>query len=275
MLLRWCCFDLLERGDVVRESSSFNREGLLLGDGNPAKNSSQRRSREISEGWTATEERADKRKEDEIQGAGGVEGSVDLREIFERDAGFPPLDVAWIMSAPTKLWPLNYDEGNAYENRCKEENTLVIVESTIPTNRNIVEVEIKCEGGNTHAMVKNIVPTITNTMEEVITMQQLNCSWADLPQELLSLIQSHLFVGDRVCFRAVCRKWRCSQAPLLLDSMDYLMMTSSPCLIFSAMNNCNINLFYPMYNFTYTLKLKEELYGVEICFAKDGWLLLV
>ncbi|XP_042492040.1 F-box/kelch-repeat protein At1g57790-like isoform X2 [Macadamia integrifolia] len=57
--------------------------------------------------------------------------------------------------------------------------------------------------------------------------------------------------------------------------MDYLMMTSSPCLIFSAMNNCNINLFYPMYNFTYTLKLKEELYGVEICFAKDGWLLLV
>ncbi|XP_042492042.1 uncharacterized protein LOC122071720 isoform X4 [Macadamia integrifolia] len=83
MLLRWCCFDLLERGDVVRESSSFNREGLLLGDGNPAKKSSQRRSREISEGWTATEDRADKRKEDEIQGAGGVEGSVDLRENFE------------------------------------------------------------------------------------------------------------------------------------------------------------------------------------------------
>ncbi|KAJ4972528.1 hypothetical protein NE237_005702 [Protea cynaroides] len=146
--------------------------------------------------------------------------------------------VAWIMSAPTMPCSPSYDE----------ENTLAIVE--------------------------DIIPTIRNTVEEVMKVQQVPWSWADIPQELLSLIQSYLFAGDRICFRAVCRSWQKSlKVPLPIDSMDYSMMVSSSCLM-SFSTKGNIDLFYPMYNSRYTLELDEELFGAWICFSKDGWLLL-
>ncbi|KAJ4973766.1 hypothetical protein NE237_006940 [Protea cynaroides] len=146
--------------------------------------------------------------------------------------------VAWIMFAPTMPCSPSYDE----------ENTLAIVE--------------------------DIIPTIRNTVEEVMEVQQVPWSWADLPQELLSLIQSYIFAGDRICFRAVCRSWqKSSVVPLPVDSMDYSMMVSSSCLMSFSMKG-NIDLFYPMYNSRYTLELEEELFGAWICFSKDSWLLL-
>ncbi|KAJ4937443.1 hypothetical protein NE237_000098 [Protea cynaroides] len=101
-------------------------------------------------------------------------------------------------------------------------------------------------------------------MEEVMEVQQVLWSWADLPEELLSSKQSHLFVGHLICF----------QVPLPLDSLDYLMMATSPCLT-SFSTKGYINMFYPMNNNTYILKLEEELFGALICFSKDGWLLLI
>ncbi|KAJ4974877.1 hypothetical protein NE237_008051 [Protea cynaroides] len=156
-------------------------------------------------------------------------------------------EVAWIMSAPTMSCSPNSNEGRVYRNKYDEENTV--------------------------AIVKDMIPTIKNTVEEVMEVQQVSWSWVDLPQELLSLIQSHLFHGDRSCFRAVCRAWQCSEVPLPPDWLDYLMMVSSPCLM-SFSTEGNINMFYPMYNNRYTLKLEEELFGALICFSNDGWLLL-
>ncbi|KAJ4974354.1 hypothetical protein NE237_007528 [Protea cynaroides] len=135
--------------------------------------------------------------------------------------------VAWIMSTPTMSCSPNYDE----------ENTLVIVE--------------------------DIIPTIRDTVEEVMEVQLVLWSWANLligKGELLSLFQSYLLAGDRICFLAVCRSWqKSSEVPLPLDSMDSSMMVSSSCLM-SFSTKGNIDLFYPMYNSRYTLELEEELF---------------
>ncbi|KAJ4967354.1 hypothetical protein NE237_019203 [Protea cynaroides] len=176
---------------------------------------------------------------------------------------FHDYKVAWIMSTPTmSCSPNSYDE----------ENTLAVVEDIIPKIRNTMEEEINYEEGNTIVVVENTITKIRNTMEEEMEVQQVPWSWADLPQDLLSLIQSYLFAGDRICFHAVCKAWqKSSKVSLPLDSMDYAMMASSPCLM-SFSTKGNINLFYPMYNNRCTLKLEEELFAsIELPdFLHDG-----
>ncbi|XP_022720200.1 F-box/kelch-repeat protein At1g57790-like [Durio zibethinus] len=102
--------------------------------------------------------------------------------------------------------------------------------------------------------------------------------WSNLPPELLSLISSNLFAGDKAIFYAICKKWRSiritPQRPLP-SPFDHDADFSFPWLFRLLKGNTDRGqFFYPIHNYTCELDLPAEVLGAEIRFSKYGWLLM-
>ncbi|KAI3464673.1 hypothetical protein Pfo_021336 [Paulownia fortunei] len=88
-------------------------------------------------------------------------------------------------------------------------------------------------------------------------------NWADLPEELLSLILSNLFAKDRHTFNLVCRSWNAASA-----ASPY---RHSHCLMFYQTSE-HLWKFFQYNNFFY-MDI-PELDNAEILCSKYGWLLI-
>ncbi|PIN11118.1 hypothetical protein CDL12_16278 [Handroanthus impetiginosus] len=103
---------------------------------------------------------------------------------------------------------------------------------------------------------------------------EANRSWADCPRDLLSLILSRLFRGDRCNFKLVCKSWNliCSVPPSLPPAIDSLVF-DSPCLMIPQRRSCSWKVFHSLCNDFYDLDF-PELVGAKIVYSKHGWLLM-
>ncbi|KAG8366538.1 hypothetical protein BUALT_Bualt17G0090300 [Buddleja alternifolia] len=98
--------------------------------------------------------------------------------------------------------------------------------------------------------------------------------WSDLPQELLSVILSQIFLPDRCNFKLVCKSWNLtSPIPQSLPPPVESPYFNSPCLMFSNWSNNSWKLFHSLYNQFYNLDF-QELKDAKIHFSKYGWLLM-
>ncbi|KAG8378140.1 hypothetical protein BUALT_Bualt08G0107100 [Buddleja alternifolia] len=88
-------------------------------------------------------------------------------------------------------------------------------------------------------------------------------NWAELPEELLSLILSNLFAKDKYSFGRVCKSWSSAAA--------VSPYRHSPCLMFYEKNNDRWKFF--QYNGIFFRKF-PQLYDSEILCSKHGWLLM-
>ncbi|XP_022732765.1 F-box/kelch-repeat protein At1g57790-like [Durio zibethinus] len=98
--------------------------------------------------------------------------------------------------------------------------------------------------------------------------------WSNLPPELLSLVSSNLFAGDKAIFYAICKTWR--SIPItpprpLPSPFDHAF----PWLFRILKSNIDRGqFFHPIHNYTCELDLSAEVLGAEIRFSKYGWLLM-
>ncbi|PIN00433.1 hypothetical protein CDL12_27062 [Handroanthus impetiginosus] len=114
--------------------------------------------------------------------------------------------------------------------------------------------------------------------DSIISLESLtleaNRSWADFPQELLSLILSRLYFRDRYNFKLVCKSWNlvCPVPPSLppaINSPEF----DSPCLIISQRSSRSWKLFHSLRNDFYYMDF-PELVDPEILYSNYGWLLM-
>ncbi|KAI3467521.1 hypothetical protein Pfo_024184 [Paulownia fortunei] len=87
--------------------------------------------------------------------------------------------------------------------------------------------------------------------------------WADLPEELLSLILSNLFAKDRHTFSLVCKSWN--------SAAKVSPFRHSPCLMLYERSNCMWKIF--QYNSFFCMDF-PELNQAEIRCSKYGWMLM-
>ncbi|KAL3653938.1 hypothetical protein CASFOL_003619 [Castilleja foliolosa] len=88
--------------------------------------------------------------------------------------------------------------------------------------------------------------------------------WANLPEELLSLILSNLFAKDKHDFVLVCKSWN--------KSAKFSPFRHSPCLMFYERSNYTWKLF--QYNSFFSMALPQHLNRADIRCAKHGWMLV-
>ncbi|KAM7469661.1 hypothetical protein LguiA_007844 [Lonicera macranthoides] len=105
-------------------------------------------------------------------------------------------------------------------------------------------------------------------------------SIGNLPIDVLSLIGSSLLARDRVCFRAVCKRWQSVIPPVpcpIHESTESLTSTVDmvrfPLLMFSRCGGSCFSFYHPICNTTYVLD-SPEIANAKIRFSKDGWLLM-
>ncbi|GFQ05930.1 F-box/kelch-repeat protein at1g57790 [Phtheirospermum japonicum] len=90
--------------------------------------------------------------------------------------------------------------------------------------------------------------------------------WADLPEELLSLILSNLFANDRHSFSLACKAWN-KAAKSSPFGQQY-----SPCLMYYHRSNRAWKIF--QYNRFFSMPLPQHLNRADIRCAKHGWMLM-
>ncbi|XP_022720204.1 F-box/kelch-repeat protein At1g57790-like [Durio zibethinus] len=102
--------------------------------------------------------------------------------------------------------------------------------------------------------------------------------WSSLPPELLSLVSSNLFAGDKAIFHAICKTWR--SIPIapprpLPCPFDHDEDSPFPWLFRILKGNTDRGqFFHPLHNYTCELDLPAEVLGAEVRFSKYGWLLM-
>ncbi|CAI9108488.1 OLC1v1008086C1 [Oldenlandia corymbosa var. corymbosa] len=94
-----------------------------------------------------------------------------------------------------------------------------------------------------------------------------------LPQEILELIESYLFIGDRLAFKATCQATKLLQnPPLTYEKSKHCPYFSCPKLILRR-NDDDVQLFDFAYNSLYVSEI-PEFKDAEIRCSKYGWLLM-
>ena len=102
--------------------------------------------------------------------------------------------------------------------------------------------------------------------------EELYDLWANLPLEILSLIQTYITrERDYNILRFICKSWRCilvlhRQSPFSIDRFGL----RSPLLMSSQ--GSRYNFFHPLHH-TYYMQF-PELSDEKIVYSKDGWLLV-
>ncbi|KAF7134210.1 hypothetical protein RHSIM_Rhsim08G0205300 [Rhododendron simsii] len=106
-------------------------------------------------------------------------------------------------------------------------------------------------------------------------MDELIRDWTSLPIEILSLILSHLFLGDFKRFRCVCKTWKLVPTlPVPCPSPTQCPILPSQWLMLSrGFNNMELNFSHPLYHSTYQMDIPELSDAFLRC-SKDGWLLM-
>ncbi|TYH60006.1 hypothetical protein ES332_D08G262300v1, partial [Gossypium tomentosum] len=96
--------------------------------------------------------------------------------------------------------------------------------------------------------------------------------WSNLPDDVLTIVLSHLFGKDYVNLLSVCRSWR--SAPPPLRSVPNSSTSPYPSLFHFSGNNSMCKFYDPFYNGTYVAQIPDELIDARIFFSNYGWLLM-
>ncbi|TYI70878.1 hypothetical protein E1A91_D08G254000v1, partial [Gossypium mustelinum] len=96
--------------------------------------------------------------------------------------------------------------------------------------------------------------------------------WSNLPDDVLTIVLSHLFGKDYVNLPSVCRSWR--SAPPPLRSVPNSSTSPYPSLFHFSGNNSMCKFYDPFYNGTYVAQIPDELIDARIFFSNYGWLLM-
>ncbi|MBA0737429.1 hypothetical protein Gogos_010894 [Gossypium gossypioides] len=104
-----------------------------------------------------------------------------------------------------------------------------------------------------------------------LTAEQVG-QWSNLPDDVLTIVLSHLFGKDYVNLLSVCRSWR--SAPPPLRSVPNPSTSPYPSLFHFSGNNSMCKFYDPFYNGAYVAQIPDELIDARIFFSNYGWLLM-
>ncbi|XVF33313.1 hypothetical protein REPUB_Repub17cG0157800 [Reevesia pubescens] len=98
--------------------------------------------------------------------------------------------------------------------------------------------------------------------------------WCQLPSDMQKLIVQHLpTVFDYMNVRAVCKNWRSLVLPIQWKPNHKDIPFKYPWLMFPQGEKGVYNFYDPISNLIHSISI-PELEGCEICYSKQGWLLV-